>query len=534
MSLSRYLIESSTRCPDRVAVCQPWDGASITYGDLGTMAAGLRDWLAAAGVSRGDRVGVFLPKSIDAVACLHGVLQSGAAYVPIDPDGPITRNTFILADCSVRVVILDKRFESRFRDHLAKFNDPPIVVALDLDAGGLKRFLDENIASETPVCDSAANDLAYILYTSGSTGVPKGVMITHENATSFVDWCADTFAPTAEDRFSSHAPFHFDLSILDLYTSAKVGAALVLVSTDVGKEPIGLARLIAETKITIWYSAPSILSLMAQFGKLADYDYSALRFVLFAGEVFPVPHLRSLKQQLPHPRYFNLYGPTETNVCTSYEIPTAIADDRTDPYPVGKACEHLQAKVVDPSGAVVAAGEAGELCIAGLSVTPGYWNLTEQTRAAFLGNGASEDDRAWYRTGDLVVEQAGGDFVFRGRRDRMIKRRGFRIELGEIEACLHEHADVLEAAVVAATGDDESIKVIAHLATRDGERLSMIKLKSFCVQKLPAYMIPDVFEFHARLPRTSTDKVDYQSLQSPPAPSPQAASRTMPVQDATR
>lgn len=498
----------------------------MTYAALGALAGRLRTWLIARGVSRGDRVGVYLPKSIDAVACLHGVLQSGAAYVPIDPDGPITRNTFILTDCSVRVVILEKRFEPAFRRRLHEFAEAPLVVSLDLGAGGLQRFLEgeagQRGAAEAPAFDSAADDLAYILYTSGSTGVPKGVMITHENATSFVDWCADTFEPTAQDRFSSHAPFHFDLSILDLYTSAKSGAALVLVSTDAGKEPVGLARLIAESKITIWYSAPSILSLMAQFGKLHEHDYSALRFVLFAGEVFPVPHLRSLKQQLPHPRYFNLYGPTETNVCTAFEIPATIADDQSEPYPVGKVCTHLRGKVVDATGAVVAQGEEGELCIAGLSVTKGYWNLAEQTRAAFLVPEGEDDAGIWYRTGDLVVEQTGGDYVFRGRRDRMIKRRGFRIELGEIEACLHEHADVLEAAVVADKGADDALRVVAHLATCDGERLSMIKLKRFCVQKLPAYMVPDVFEFHGRLPRTSTDKVDYQSLQSPP------------VQDATR
>ena len=211
----------------------------------------------------------------------------------------------------------------------------------------------------------APRDLAYILYTSGSTGKPKGVMLSHENGVSFVDWCSEVFDPGPDDRFSSHAPFHFDLSILDIHVSLKHGATLVLVGEDIGKDPERLAALIAEQRISIWYSAPSILALLAQYGKLEGRDYSALRLVLFAGEVFAAKHLRSLTRQWPGRRYFNLYGPTETNVCTFYEVPTPIPDECVTPPPIGRVCSHLRGKVVDPEGREVPAARKGSCASAG-------------------------------------------------------------------------------------------------------------------------------------------------------------------------
>src|SRR5205814_995102 len=268
------------------------------------------------------------------------ILKTGAAYVPVDPGAPAARNAYILDNCSVKAVIVEDRFEARLGTELQSLGAAPAVIRLDGCGGGLplEAALDRQDAQgrvpATETTRPAPSDLAYILYTSGSTGKPKGVMLSHENAVSFVDWCSDTFRPAAEDRFSSHAPFHFDLSILDIYLPMKHGATLCLVSEDVGKDPTKLATLIADRRISVWYSAPSILSLLASSGKLPRHDYRDLRIVLFAGEVFPVVHLRSTKAQLARPRYFNLYGPTETNVCTCYEIPDVVPEDRTDPFPI--------------------------------------------------------------------------------------------------------------------------------------------------------------------------------------------------------
>jgi len=512
-TLQRYLEDSVSRHPQRTAVREP-GGVSITYATLGGLTDRLRDRLVAMGVKPGDRVGVYLHKSVDAVAAIFGILKAGAAYVPVDPLAPPARNAYILGNCAVRVAITEERFEAALRENLsAEGASPELIVLEDVGGGkGLQAALNAlGTAPPAATVHTEPDALAYILYTSGSTGRPKGVTLTQRNATSFVDWCSDTFAPVPDDVFSSHAPCHFDLSILDIYTPLKHGATLVVVPEDVGKEPQKLAQLIHETKITMWYSTPSILSLLVQYGKLDTYDLSCIRVVNFAGEVFPIVHLKALHAILPKPRYFNLYGPTETNVCTFYELPCKIPSDRMEPFPIGVVCAHLEARVVDEDGNDVPRGERGELCIRGQSVTPGYWNLPEQTGKAYL-NGDVPPLERWYRTGDIVTEAPDGNYTYAGRRDRMVKKRGYRVELGEIESCLYRHPDIREAAVVAIPDEELGMKVRAHLATRDGGKLSLIKLKTFCASHLPVYMIPDVFAFHEGLPKTSTEKTDYQSL----------------------
>jgi len=491
-------------------------GAGLDYATLGRLSDRVRDRLAALGVGRGDRAGIYLHKSADGVAAIFGILKAGAAYVPVDPTAPAERNAYIHHNCGVKVVFVERGYEAAYREEFVKLGPVPRLVVLQAAGGGghLAAALDAldaaSAAPPVPSVASAPDDLAYILYTSGSTGKPKGVMLSHRNALSFVDWCSAVFQPRPADVFSSHAPFHFDLSILDLYVSLKHGATLVLVPEDTGKDPLGLAKLITTRRITVWYSAPSTLSLLAQFGRIADHDFSSLRLVIFAGEVFPVVHLRSFKRQVPHPRYFNLYGPTETNVCTYYEIPAVVPDDRVDPYPIGKTCENLRSKVVDPDGGAVAPGGEGELCIAGPNVMQGYWNLPEQTARGFLPDDGTGE--RWYKTGDIVVQEPGGDYLYRGRRDRMVKRRGYRVELGEIEACLYRHADIREAAVVALPDEAAGVRIKAHLSLRGDRRPSLIELKTFCSRHLPLYMVPDAFAFHPELPKTSTNKVDYQRL----------------------
>ncbi|HEY9446797.1 MAG TPA: amino acid adenylation domain-containing protein [Burkholderiales bacterium] len=514
LALHQLLAAAAARDPQHEAIVEPGHGA-ISYGELTDLSDRLRDRLRALGVQPGDRVGICLRKSIDGVAAIYGILKAGAAYVPVDPGAPAARNAYIMHDCRVKALVMEERFHTKFRlEHEALGAMPAQLLLRHTGAGaGLRAALDEADERErapvTETARSAPADLAYILYTSGSTGKPKGVMLSHENAVSFVDWCSEVFEPRTSDRFSSHAPFHFDLSILDIHVALKHGATLVLIAEETGKDPQSLAALIAQQRISVWYSAPSILSLLSQFGGLERYDLSALRLILFAGEVFPVKYLRALHALVPHPRYFNLYGPTETNVCTYYEIPQVIPDDRTSPYPIGRSCSHLHCKAVDEHGRTVAPGEEGELCVTGRGVMQGYWALPEQTARGFL---VDSDGTRWYRTGDIVVGDAAGVFVYRGRRDRMVKRRGYRVELGEIEAGLYRHPLIREAAVIAAPDPEAGVSITAFLSCRETKPPSLIQIRRFCAENLPMYMIPDRFSWQEALPKTSTDKIDYQRL----------------------
>ncbi|HTE44353.1 MAG TPA: amino acid adenylation domain-containing protein [Gemmatimonadaceae bacterium] len=513
-TLHAFLDRAARRFPDRVAVDEP-NGATITYRDLDALTDRVRDRLRHAGVGPGDRVGVYMHKSIDSVASIFGILKCGAAYVPVDPEAPAPRCAYTLDDCSVKAILTESRLATALQIELEYLGPAPRVFSTPATPDGLPlaAMLDaEDAIALAPTAETvhpSPDDLAYILYTSGSTGKPKGVMLSHRAGTSYVDWCSSVFAPTEMDVFSSHAPFHFDLSILDVYLPIKHGARLVLIGESLGKEPLALARVIAEKRISMWYSVPSILSLLAQYGKLDRYDFSALRVVNFAGEVFPVPQFHTVKAAWPHPRYVNLFGPTETNVCTYYEVPAHVPADRTQSFAIGRSCTNVVCRVVDPDGNTVAPGDEGELVVMGAGVMQGYWNLPAINAQVFLTDG---NGTRWYRTGDLVVEDAVDGYLFHGRRDRMVKRRGYRIELGEIEAGLATHAAVREVAVVAVADPKSGTRIKAFLTGQHGERLSVIQLKQFSAERLPRYMIPDEFGFVDGLPRTSTDKIDYQAL----------------------
>jgi acyl-coenzyme A synthetase/AMP-(fatty) acid ligase len=336
-------------------------------------------------------------------------------------------------------------------------------------------------------------------------------MLSHANAFNFLDWCDLDLGPwRADDRFASHAPFHFDLSVFDLFASCRSAATLVLIGEALGKDPIGLGNFLESKRISVWYSSPSILSMLTSHGRLGRRRFDPPRLVLFAGEVFPIEPLRRLRATWPHATMWNLYGPTETNVCTGLEIPAAIPPDQTDPYPIGTVCRPLRARVVDELGRDVTHGTLGELVIAGPGVMRGYFGRPDLTAAAFLVDG---DGVAWYRTGDLVRDDGTGCFAFHGRRDRMVKKRGYRIELGEIESALYRHDGVDRAGVVA-RADDVGISINAFVALKPNQKKSIIAMKRHCTHYLPHYMIPDSITFLDDLPATSTDKVDYQRLKS--------------------
>ena len=508
VTLADYVEHSAARGPDAIAVIDP-SGRSITYAELNDQANRVAAFLVRRGVQPGDRVGMLLPKGIDAITVMLGTVKARAAYVPADYSGPLERARTILTDCGVRAVFLHPRCAGVVP---ADGDWLPVQIVV-----GEKPPSAPDMATWSDVLASAplaavsgrrSDDLAYILYTSGSTGIPKGVMLSHENAVSFVEWCSSAFNPRSDDQFSSHAPFHFDLSVLDIYLCLKHAATLHVISEDLGKTPKELARFIAGRRLTMWYSTPSTLALLAEFGDLTAVDCSTLRVVLFAGEVFPVKHLRHIVSLWPQATFYNLYGPTETNVCTYARIPAEIPADRTTPYPIGFLCSHCDGVVLDDERQAVPQGAEGLLYIGGASLFSGYWNRPNENAHVFFERAG----RRWYNTGDVVREDPTDGFIYLGRRDRMVKRRGYRIELGEIEKGLYQHPQVREAAVVAVPDGEAGVKIAAFIATRQGERPSIIDLKTFCGKQLLSYMSPDSFVFVDALPMTSTDKVDYQTL----------------------
>lgn len=516
--LSQLLEAAAARRPDHVAV-EDEQGRSLCYRLLARGADRLATRLARWGVSRGDRVGLWIPKSLEAVTAIHGVLRSGAAYVPVDPLGPARRAAAIFAASGVKAVVVAAPLAQPLREAWSGPGPFPrlVLVAGDQTISDLPRTASDSLWAEIMADDAPtpllppldSEDLAYILFTSGSTGQPKGVMLSHANAFTFLDWCQDALGPWLDsDRFASHAPFHFDLSVFDLYIACRNAATLVLIGESLGKDPTQLSDFLRSRSITVWYSAPSILALLADQGCRQAAGIPEPRLVLFAGEVFPIGPLRELRRMWPAARLWNLYGPTETNVCTAFAIPQSIPDEQTDPFPIGRVCPPLRARVIDEAGSEVTPGMLGELVIAGPGVMRGYFGQPELTAQAFC---IDAEGVPWYRTGDLVIDDGSGCYQFHGRRDRMVKKRGYRIELGEIESALYRHDGVDRAAVVA-RADETGVSIAAFVSMKPHHKRSIIAMKRHCTVYLPHYMVPDTITFLEQLPATSTDKVDYQSL----------------------
>jgi amino acid adenylation domain-containing protein len=352
-----------------------------------------------------------------------------------------------------------------------------------------------------PGVELTASGLAYILYTSGSTGRPKGVMLSHRNARAFVDWAGDEIAVAATDQLSSHAPFHFDLSIFDLFAAARSGAAVVLVPPALSLFPVRLARFIADAGVTVWYSVPSVLTMLVLRGGLDGVDLSALRAIIFAGEVFPPKYLFQLMREVPHAAFHNWYGPTETNVCTAFRVPPL--GDCPKQIPIGKPIRGVTASVVTDAGGQAGPGEVGELHVTGPTVMQGYWDDPERTARCLVGG--AHDRSPTYRTGDFVIRRPDGNLLYLGRRDTQVKTRGYRVELAEIEAALYEHPAVVECAVAAVPDALVTNRIKAFVVVRDA--VDEHALARFCETWLPHHMVPQIFEFRDELPKSSTGKI---------------------------
>jgi len=519
-ALHQLLSETAARHSDAEAV-RLLDKA-ITYRELEIQSNQLAHALIENGVIPGDRIGIYLQKSPAAIVSIFGILKTGACYVPVDANAPGLRLKEIARQCEFRTLITSSTLFEKLGD--VSKEEWPMGAIFSVDklpevAGSMIKVFSfaevlPSQSTEPPSVKVVGHDLAYILFTSGSTGTPKGVMLSHLNALTFVNWGFDTFGITAKDRLSNHAPFNFDLSVFDIFVAVKAGAAISLVPEGLSVFPVQLSSFIQDQGITVWYSVPMVLTLLQSRGKLEERNLSALRWVLFAGEVFPTKHLRALMQKLPHPRYANLYGPTETNVCAYYEV-EPIAPEDSAPIPIGKACTNTDLIAIDAEGKkITRPGKEGLLYARGSIVMQGYYGRPKESAACFIRNPfAVGREENLYCTGDWVTLDEKGNYLFVGRKDHMIKTRGYRVELGEIEAIMVAHPSVDEAVALAIPDEAIGNTIRAVVTINDSRSLSVMELKQHCAEKLPAYMVPEDIEFRDALPRTGNGKIDRQRLQ---------------------
>lgn len=486
-NLQDLLVAAAARWPDAVAIRAL--GESVTYGELDRRATVFAKAFVGSGVRRGDRVVLWSPKSADVIAAMQGALRIGAAYIPVDQLAPPERVRQIVEDSGARVLctsagLLAGADEETFRN----------VTCIDSDAASLGAWA-ESAEAEVGV-RSGVGDLAYVLYTSGSRGVPKGVCVSHGNALAFIRCFFDELQAGQQDVFANHAPFSFDLSVLDIYVAMAAGATVSIVPPELAYSPKRLVEFIHEEQISVWYSVPSVLMLMQRDGGLLDRPApSALRAVLFAGEPFPVSHVRQLAGWTKA-RLLNLYGPTETNVCTYREVQDSDLL-RDVPVPIGRACSGNRVWARRPDGAVAGPGDEGELVVDGPTVFQGYWGRQKQAGP--------------YATGDHVRVCADGSFDYLGRADDVVKIRGHRIDLGDVVAALCSHPGVSIATLVA-IGSGLERRLAAFIVRGPEEAFGLVSLRRHLASRLPPYMIPQDFHFVADLPRTARGKIDSGKL----------------------
>jgi amino acid adenylation domain-containing protein len=504
--LQHLLTEAAARRPQRPAVAS--GGSELSYSELDRLSTQVAHALLRRGVAPGDRVAILVSKSATAVIGLYGALKAGACYVPLDTKAPVERLGYVVQDCAAAMIIAD---DTTANQAAVLADGVPgsrgVLVPTSAEVAGAPDGPLEDMAIET--------DLAYILYTSGSTGTPKGVMISHRNSLTFVEWAADAARLDEQDRVCSPAPLHFDLSVFDVFASCRACACMTVLPDGTATFPVSIARWMESAQISVWYSVPSVLTLLACYGGLDTFDLSRLHTVIFAGEVFPPKYLARLMAELPDARYLNWYGPTETNVCTAFEVPAEGTDDAT-PAPIGKACANTEVFAVASDGSrVTKPGEEGELYARGPSLMQGYWGQPVKTHEVLVANPfqASRDELV-YRTGDLVTLDPDGNYIYVGRRDSMVKIRGYRVELGEVETALYRHPAIKEAAVLPVSDEllGSRLRAVITAVMEDGSDLTREDVMDHCRQWLPSYMVPDVIEFREALPRTSTGKVDRAGL----------------------
>lgn len=519
----RYLLhdvftETANLSPDNIAIVME-DNSAVNYAELDSLSNKFANlFMELKGDIRNNPyIGIISPVHIKSIASIIGALKIGCAYVPLDEYSPVERLAHIIDNTRLDIVVVDEEW---YEKHIDLFKKEQIKSVIVLNQKGENDFKFDKCISYDEVLDQSdfappeinqvSDDLAYILHSSGSTGIPKGIMLTHRNARTFVDWMQKEFKLTKQDIVMSRAPLKFDLSVFDIFNTFKAGATLVCYDwnkkREEGRKHIEYVKLMERKKATILYTTPSTFISLLNRGELGNLTLS-LREVMYAGEPFSTPQLRRLKDALPKTRIANIYGPTETNIVTYYWVDVIPKDD--SPIPLGSVVDDTEILVVSEDGKKICkTDEIGEIWCRGGTVTLGYLGMEEKTKEHFVQSPFHKYPVCFWRTGDFGYRDATGCLYYKGRKDHMVKVKGYRIEIGEVESAISGYMGVDEFVVVAVSDEKYGNRLYCFLSLLGNAEASEVSIKNFLESKLPEYMIPFKFIFMDVLPKTSSGKVD--------------------------
>jgi amino acid adenylation domain-containing protein len=467
--------------------------------------------LAGVGVQRGDRVGIYLHRSIESAIAVYGIMHCGAAFVPLDPAAPAARTQGIIRDCGIEVLISSDRQKTALQELPEPGTPLRAIVGVEHALPGLETISWKEVfhAEHRPFeAGIGANDLAYIMFTSGTTGKPKGIMHTHYSGLNYARLSTHLYGVTDRDVVGNVAPLFFDMSTFGYFSSPFAGARCILFS-DADLTMLGsLAKLVGRERVTILYAVPLVFTQLLDLNLIDNFE--TVKWIKYGGEPFPPKKLNEIIRRLPGVTVSNVYGPAEVNQCTYKNISEPVDEDKS--IPLGEVWSETEIKIVDDLDREVGKGDQGELLVASSTMMQGYWNRPDLNEKAFYVERRNRETVRYYRTGDLVYLNEEGELVFSGRKDRQAKIRGYRVELREIENALSLIDGIASCAVYIV--DDSGEKTLCAAYTADkGRQYTAQQLRQTLQQYVPKYSIPSHFTAMDEIPRAKSGKVDYALLE---------------------